>query len=819
MRETFTEAEAREACLAYFGGDDLPADATRGKYLLRDKGMGLLEKDPEQMLKGIARELAEVEAGYPKALLEDEIYPWLKDFRAVVPQGSLLHGIRNHEQLVSLSNCVVLRPPEDSISSIYETNKALANFTKRRCGVGTDLSKLRPDESRVNNSARQSSGVATFAELYSQTTRNIGQRGRFGALMLSLLCRHPDLLQFVKMKEDLTKVTGANVSVKILDEFMEAVEEDKEYILRWPVDVTPEEAEYTKVIRAREAWEEIVDYATRTAEPGLLFWDTICRRMPADNYPGFKTIGVNPCAEIPENDDTCRLLSICLKNFVLRPFTESCEFAIEQFRVAVNVAVRLADDVVDLEIEKMDRIIDASEPDEAEMWKRYRENARLGRRVGIGTHGLADVFAQMRMRYDSPEALELADLIFSTLRDEAYIQSVNLAKERGPFPLFDWETDKKSEYIQDLPEDIQEMLQQHGRRNIALLTNAPTGTVSLLSRSSQGIEPWFRYSYTRRRKLDQSQKDVPPDFIDQTGDRWIHYEVHHPCVAEYREWSGSDELPEWFVTSDQIDWKAKIRLTGRIQHYIDHGLSQTVNLPKGTDSSVVSELYFEAWKVGLKGVSIYVDGCRDGVLLTGEETSTDSHYHDATPRPEALECDLSFPRVNGEPWMVVVGLKDDWPYEVFAGKYDPGKLKAVGNGIDLADASARAGHKGLLRKRPFKTVPNKYDLEIGEKKWVDVLGQLDNPTEGSLTRALSLGLRHGAAPQFVAEQLMKSKEGSLFTLSKAIARILRKYIKPGTKTTLKTEEVNPACDTPDICDITYQEGCLTCRQCGFSKCG
>tara|TARA_Y100000310_G_scaffold340677_1_gene437284 strand:- start:512 stop:2311 length:1800 start_codon:yes stop_codon:yes gene_type:complete len=595
----YNEELVQKETLDYFGGDDLAVNVWKTKYALKNKKGEFVEKTPDDMHKRLASEFARMEKkfGGKRAMSQNEIYELLKNFNYIVPQGSPMMGVGNNYVNVSLSNCVVVDSPDDNISSICDSGKYLANLFKRRCGVGVDISKLRPENAPVNNSAGTTTGAWSFADFYSYVCRMIGQNGRRGALMITMDINHPDIEQFVAMKQDLTKVTGANVSVKISDSFMKAVENKETFTLQFPVD--SKKPTITKEIQAEELWELIVKSATKTAEPGLMMWDNIVNNLPAECYAdvGFKTLTTNPCGEIPLSAyDSCRLISINLKNLVINPF-EGPKFDFYKLYEVATQAMRLSDDLVELEIEKLENIIKACDTkDEKALWKNLLNACINGRRTGLGTHGLADAIARLNLRYDSDEAVKVIEKIYETLRNAAYTESVNLAKERGAFKVFDWQKEKDNDYIKKLPEEIQEMIKEFGRRNISILTNAPTGSVSIMSQTSSGLEPVFRNSYTRRRKLSHNERDVDPDFVDDLGDMWMEYDVFHHNLQEYLNISKSEEVPEFFVESDQIDWQRRVEIQSVIQKSIDHSISSTINLPKGTDPSVVGQLYFEGWK-------------------------------------------------------------------------------------------------------------------------------------------------------------------------------------------------------------------------------
>ena len=808
MIKKYDEAEVREATLEYFNGDELATNVWITKYALKSKKGEYEEVSPDDMHRRIAKEFARIEKKFNAGheLDEEKIYGYLKDFKYIVPQGSPMMGIGNNNVNVSLSNCVVVESPSDNISSIINSGRDLANLFKRRCGVGLDISELRPDGALVSNSAGTTTGAWSFADLYSYICRMVGQNGRRGALMITMDIEHPDIEKFVTMKHDLTKVTGANVSIKISDEFMEAARSDGEFTLKYPVGSdTPK---FTKVIQAKELWDVIVKSATQTAEPGLLMWGNIQKYLPAESYAdvGFKTICTNPCAEIPLSAyDSCRLISINLKNFVKEKFTSNAKFDWRKFKEVVHSAMRLSDDLVELEVEKLENILNISDTqDEKSMWQKLLEACRNGRRTGLGTHGLADALACLRLPYDSSEAIEVTTKIYKTLKEEAYKESVILARERGAFPVFNWEKEKDNLFIQSLPADVRTLLKEYGRRNISILTNAPTGSVSIMSQTSSGLEPVFRNSYTRRRKLDQTEDGIKADFVDDLGDRWKEFEVHHHNVAEYMSETGRKSVPKYFVESDQIDWEKRIDIQAAIQQHIDHAISSTINLPKDIDPEIVSNLYMKGWERGLKGVTVYVDGSRSGVLISSKETDETFPQHESPSRPELLECDIHHTTIKGEKWTILVGLLDGKPYEVMGGE---------ANMIEIPKKYV----KGRLTKHCFKTKTNRYDLAFGFNGDTitvkDIVKAFDNPNNSAFTRMISLGLRHGAEVRFMVEQLQKDKDSDMFSFAKCVARILKNYIKDG--------EVpgDKACKSCHEEALVYQDGCVTCAACGYAKCG
>jgi len=801
------KTEVRQETLKYFKGDELATNVWMTKYALKNSAGEFVEKSPDEMHRRLSSEFARIEQAFnsERALSEEKIYEYLKDFKYIVPQGSPMMGIGNNYVNVSLSNCVVVESPADNISSIIDSGKSLANLFKRRCGVGLDIRNLRPEGTQVNNSAGTTTGAWSFADFYSYVCRMIGQNGRRGALMITMDVRHPDIEKFVTMKHDFLKVTGANVSVKISDSFMHAVENNESFNLHFPIG--SDNPTHTKEIQAVELWDSIVESATKTAEPGLLMWDNITKFLPAEEYAdeGFKTITTNPCGEIPLSaHDSCRLISINLKSFVNNKFKKSAKFDFVKFSEVAAMAMRLSDDLVELELEKLDTIIEVCDTqDEKELWNKLKTACINGRRTGLGTHGLADALSCLRIAYDSPKANKIMGKIYETLRNSAYLESARLAEERGSFEVFNWEKERGNEFIKSLPDNIQTLISQVGRRNISILTNAPTGSVSILSQTSSGLEPVFRNKYIRRRKLSHNEKNTEPDYIDELGDRWVEYAVFHHNAQQWIDQHSSEELPDFFVESDQIDWMQRIEAQATIQKFIDHSISSTINLPKGTEPELVSKLYFEAWKRGLKGVTVYVDGSRSGVLLTEGEEQGAFPYHKAPKRPKEMPCMIHHTTIKGEKWTILVGLFHGKPYEIMGG---------LSTYVEIPKKYT----EGILIKHPRKTMNSVYDLRFGtdgdEFSIKDMVKVFDNPNHSAFTRMISLGLRHGASVQYVVEQMQKDRDSDMFSFAKCVSRVLKYYIKDGTMPGDKT------CSACSEETLIYVDGCVSCTACGYSKC-
>ena len=813
-----TYKEALEASLLYYGGDDLSAKTFLDKYALRNLEGEYLELTPDDMHHRLAKEFARVEQKYLNPRSEEEIYQSLKDFQYIVPQGSPMAVVGNPYQTMSASSCVVVEAPADSIHSIMDTGKSLAQLYKRRCGTGLSLSLLRPEGASVNNSARTTTGAWSFADFFSNVCRMIGQNGRRGALMETLDVRHPDIFNFISMKHDRTRVTGANISVQVVDEFMEAVEKDTEFVLRWPVDSSVPTV--VKTVRARDLWHALAAAACIDAEPGVLFWDTICRELPSDYYPGFKTQATNPCSELPLNPNgSCILTAVNLYGFVRNKFEPDAWFDFECFREQVRLAQRLSDDLIDLELGYIDNIISlADSPDEVELWKKLRDIGERGRRTGLGNFAWADMLACLRIPYDSDAALEMVEKVGSAFRDASYEESVNLAQERGAFPIWDWEIDKQCPFIQRLPKKLKTSIKNFGRRNISNLTNAPTGSVAIVSfNRSSGIEPVFRNSYVRRKKINAGDEGTQVDFVDHMGDKWQEFNVFHRNVSDWirknnPDWDGVTEvpLPEFFVTAEKIDWRQGITFQGKLQKYVDHAISKTANLPKGTTAEEVGELYMMAWKEGLKGVTVYVDGTRTGVLVTSGEGTNSSGRPTAVKRtkapkrPPVVSCDIVFPRVRGERWIILVGMLGDEPYEIFAG---PAQDISIPNSVKT----------GFIEKVKVKG-KNQYNLRykvLGEPEVTisDISGLFDNPAYGVLCRLVSTCLRSGTLVAEIITQLSRGSGAHEFSsLGVVLKRVLKRYVADGD---LVHKGTCPKCGGP----LRYQDGCESCPTCSWSRCG
>lgn len=837
-KKIFTQDEAVKASLSYFKGDDLAAKVWVNKYALKDSFGNVFEKTPADMHRRIAREIARIEKRYPNPLTEDEIFSVLKDFAYIVPQGGPMTGIGNDFQIASLSNCFVVgnEGNSDSYGGIMKIDQEQVQLMKRRGGVGHDLSHIRPKGSPVKNSALTSTGIVPFMERYSNSTREVAQDGRRGALMLSVSIKHPDSEDFIDAKLEQGKVTGANVSVKIQDDFMQAVEKGEMYRQTYPVQ--SDSPLYTKETDALKLWNKIVRNAWQSAEPGILFWDTIIRESVPDCYAdlGYRTVSTNPCGEIPLCPyDSCRLLAINLYSYVENPFTPNAKFNFDLFKEHIHYAQRIMDDIIDLELEKIDAIlakVDADpEPEEIKaverrLWENISKKANEGRRTGIGITAEGDMLAALGLTYGSDIATSFSEEIHKTVALEAYRSSVFLARERGAFSIYDTEREKNNPFINRLKEAdaaLYEDMAKYGRRNIALLTIAPTGTTSLMTQTTSGIEPVFMPFYKRRRKVNPNDKDVRVDFVDEVGDHWEEYTVFHHKFKIWMEINGYDinreytqeeldeiaaKSPYHKATANDVDWLSKVRMQGRIQKWVDHSISVTINLPATATEELVGQLYFEAWKSGCKGVTVYRDGSRSGVLIanTGTEKKKSGF---PTKRPEKLEADVVRFQNNKEKWIAFMGLMDGNPYEIFTGLSDDE------DGILLP----RSVTGGYIIKSYDSEGNSRYDFQYinkrGYKTTIEGLSYKFNPVFWNYAKLISGTLRHGMPIHKVVELVtsLQLDNETINSWKAGVARALKKYIPDGT---LAEDALCEDCGSDDV---VYQEGCLTCLTCGSSKCG
>ena len=842
-RKIYTYDEAYEASLKYFDGDELAARVWASKYALKDSFGNIYEQSPVDMHHRIASELARIEKKYPSPMSEEEIFGLLDHFRYIVPQGSPMTGIGNEFQVASLSNCFVigLDGKPDSYGGVIKVDEEQVQLMKRRGGVGHDLSHIRPKGTPVKNSALTSTGLVPFMERYSNSTREVAQDGRRGALMLTVSIKHPESEKFIDAKMTEGKVTGANVSVRIDDEFMQAAVDGKPYVQQFPVDAA--DAPIKQEIDAARLWNKIVFNAWKSAEPGVLFWDTIRRESVPDCYAdlGFQTISTNPCGEIPLCPyDSCRLLSINLFSYVVNPFTPEARFDYDLLREHTMKAQRLMDDIIDLEMEKIDKIIDkiASDPEtpevkhsELNLWQKIKAKTLKGRRTGVGTTGEGDMIAAMGLRYGTPEATDFSVSVHRTLALAAYRSSVEMARERGAFEIFDAAREESNPYIKRLAEadpELYEDMRKYGRRNIACLTIAPTGTTSLMTQTTSGIEPVFMPVYKRRRKVNPNDVNVRVDYVDDSGDAFEEYIVYHPKFLSWMNAVGIErkdsytqeeiealvkESPYYKATAADVDWLEKVRMQGRVQKWVDHSISVTINLPADVTVDLVGQLYVEAWRSGCKGCTVYRDGSRSGVLVNVDKKKTSAPESTDTPhptkRPIELEADVVRFQNNKEKWIAFVGLRNGRPYEIFTGLAD--------------DDDGIFCPKSVTHGKIIKAIDDKgnkrYDFQFinkrGYKTTIEGLSDKFNPEYWNYAKLISGVLRYGMP----IDQVLKLVGGleldsqSINTWKMGVERALKKYLPNGMKA---NGQKCPNCGQETL---IYQEGCLICTSCGTSKCG
>ncbi len=848
---TYSYDEAFEASLEYFAGDELAARVWVNKYAMKDSFGKIYEKSPEEMHHRIANEIARIEKKYENPLSEQQIFDLLDHFRYIVPAGSPMTGIGNNYQVASLSNCFVigLEGDADSYGAIMRIDEEQVQLMKRRGGVGHDLSHIRPKGSPVNNSALTSTGLVPFMERYSNSTREVAQDGRRGALMLSVSIKHPDSEAFIDAKMTEGKVTGANVSVKIDDAFMQAAIDNQPYVQQFPID--SDSPEVKKEISAKTLWEKIVHNAWKSAEPGVLFWDTIERESIPDCYAdlGFRTVSTNPCGEIPLCPyDSCRLLSINLFSYVEKPFTREAFFDYDKFAKHVAVAQRIMDDIVDLELEKIEMIMSKINHDpqssevkgaEHHLWEKIKRKSSMGRRTGVGITAEGDMIAAMGLRYGTQEATDLSVKVHKTLALAAYRSSVQMAKERGAFEIFDARREEKNPFIlrlKDADATLYNDMVKYGRRNIACLTIAPTGTTSLMTQTTSGIEPVFMPVYKRRRKVNPNDTDVHVDFVDEVGDSFEEYIVYHKKFMDWMNVNGFDtrkrytqdeidaivaKSPYYKATANDVDWLMKVKMQGEIHKWVDHSISVTVNLPNDVDEALVNRLYVEAWRSGCKGCTIYRDGSRSGVMISvskkdkkkeekKEELLAPCKQPEVTEvRPKELACDVVRFQNNKEKWVAFVGLLNGYPYEIFTGLQDDEE------GIVLPKTVT----KGKIIKNVGVDGRSRYDFQFenkrGYKTTVEGLSEKFNPEYWNYAKLISGVLRYRMPIDHVIKLVgsLQLKSESINTWKIGVERALKKYIVDGT------EAAGVECPSCGQETLVYQEGCLICKNCGASRCG
>ncbi|MBQ9752186.1 MAG: adenosylcobalamin-dependent ribonucleoside-diphosphate reductase [Paludibacteraceae bacterium] len=851
-KKVYTQKEAEKASVDYFGGDELAARVWSTKYALKDSFGNLYELTPDDMHHRLAGEIARIEQKYANPMSEAELFELLRDFKYIVPAGSPMTGIGNDFQVASLSNCFVIGQDgsADSYGAIIQIDEEQVQLMKRRGGVGHDLSHIRPYGSPVKNSALTSTGLVPFMERYSNSTREVAQDGRRGALMLSVSVKHPDSESFIDAKMESGKVTGANVSVKMHDDFMEAAIANKTYLQQYPIDA--ENPIHTKEVDAAKLWKKVIHNAWKSAEPGVLFWDTITRESVPDCYAdlGYKTVSTNPCGEIPLCPyDSCRLLAINLYSYVKNPFTPQAEFDFDLFKKHVAVAQRMMDDIIDLEVEKIEKILTKvnSDPEaesikrtERELWEKIMAKTTQGRRTGVGTTAEGDMLAAMGLRYGTPEATAFSVEVHKTLALAAYRSSVMMAKERGAFKVYDAKREENNPYIQRIKEadpELYELMVQYGRRNIACLTIAPTGTTSIMTQTTSGIEPVFQPVYRRRRKVNPNDKNVHVDLVDEVGDSFEEYVVFHHKFITWMNANGYtydashrytpaeiDELvqksPYYKATANDVDWMEKVHMQGAIQKWVDHSISVTINLPNDVSEELVGKLYEEAWRCGCKGCTVYRDGSRTGVLEgIKEKKKEEKHDHKEEKncvcfdnkvriRPAELECDVVRFQNNKDKWIAFVGLKEGVPYEIFTGLADDeeGILlpKSVTKGkiirVVQEDGTKRYDFQ-FVNSRGFKTTMEGLSYKFDKEFW-------------NYAKLISGVLRYGMPIDQVIKMIssLQMDSETINSWKVGVERALKKYIQDGT---VVQGQVCPNCGQP----LIFEEGCMHCRECGYSRCG
>lgn len=843
LLQPFSYEDVLKECLSYFEGDELAATTWMHKYAIKDSEGNYLEKSPADMHRRMAVEFARMEEKYPvkakefeglseygqhrDSMKEEDIFNLFKDFKYVIPQGSVMSSLGNKGVIASLSNCVVVPPVQDSYGGIFQTDEQLAQLFKRRCGVGVDISHLRPKGATVSNAAGTTSGAVSFMERFSNTTREVAQNGRRGALMLTIDIKHPDVEDFVTVKQDLTKITGANISIRLSDEFMMAVVNDDEYTHSWPID--SEEPVYSKTIRAKELWDTIIRCAHNTAEPGLIFWDRQHHYSTSSIYPGFKNDSTNPCSEIAmQGGDSCRLIALNLFSFIEKPFTSKAKFNHEKFYKVTYEAQRLMDDLVDLELEAVEKIFDKIDNDkeadslkevERNIWKLLYDTGKNGRRTGLGFTALADAVAAMNMKFDSDEALVFVDEIMKTKLKGEFDSSVDMAITRGVFTAFDTKYEKESLFVDMMKEEFPELharMMKHGRRNISVSTVAPTGSLSMLAQTSSGIEPVFLLSYTRRRKINVENKEAKVAFVDDLGDAFEEFEVYHPKLRKWMEIAENNkqsESPYAGATAPEIDWNKRIEMQALVQKYTTHSISSTINLPADTEVETVGNIYIESWKKGLKGITVYRDGSRSGILVSSDDKkkkkNEDCYKETIFPkRPKIIEAKVVRFQNDYEKWIAVVGLINNRPYEVFTGKMEdsfvlPSYLES-----------------GWVLKERDDTGKSRYDFQYVDKQGyrvtIEGLSRTFDEEYWNYAKLISGVLRHGMPLPYVVDLVnnLNLYDTNINTWKNGVVRALKQFVANGTQA---ADKKCPECGDPE--GLVYEEGCLKCKSCGQTKCG
>jgi ribonucleoside-diphosphate reductase alpha chain len=844
--KVYTYEQVLEESISYFKGDELAATTWMNKYAMKNYSGDFVELSPDDMHKRMAKEFGRIEADYKlkynlngsakflskygqerEELTEEMIYKYFKEFGYIIPQGSVMSSLGNHFQLASLSNCIVVPELHDSYGGVFYTDQQLAQLFKRRCGVGVDISNLRPAGASVSNAAKSTSGAVSFMNRFSNTTREVAQNGRRGALMLSMDIAHPDVEDFITIKQDLQKVTGANISIRLSDEFMNAVEANSEYTHKWPIE--SDNPKFTKTVKAKELWDTIIKCAHNTAEPGLIFWDRQHWYSTSSVYPKYKNTSTNPCSEIAmQGGDSCRLIAMNLYNFVEKPFTKDAKFLLKDFYKATYEGQRLMDDLVDLETEAIGRILEKIDSDdepneikavEKETWELLLKTGIEGRRTGLGFTALADMVAALGMAIDSDEAISKVEEIMKEKCRAEFDSSIDMSLSRGSFIGFDAKIEKTSEFVQmmekELP-DIYERMMKFGRRNISISTVAPTGTLSMLAQTSSGIEPVFMTHYKRRRKLNEQDREAKVDFIDDSGDKWQEFTVYHHNLKKWMEISGETDItksPYSGSTAPEINWGKRVEMQAVVQKYVTHSISSTINLPNDVSLDEVSNIYLESWKQGTKGITVYRDGSRSGVLVSADEKKDDvldsSEFKETTApsRPERLDAKVVRFQNNKEKWIAVVGLLNGRPYEIFTGKTE-----------DVFNMPPAIEYGWVIKNRR-EDGSSQYDFQYEDKEGYKVtmggLSRSFNKEFWNYAKLISGVLRHGMPLHYVVDLIGKMNlyDKNINTWKSGVVRALKTFIADGTKVS------DHMCGECGDEGLVYEEGCLKCVSCGYSKCG
>lgn len=842
--KTYNYQDVLTTSLKYFNNDELAATTWINKYCLKDKNGKYLEKSPDEMHKRMAEQFGRIEERYLKTdtvtdnlsvygkkrkpLTTEKIFKLFKDFKYVIPQGSVMFGLGNNEVIASLSNCIVVPSVIDSYGGVCYTDQQLAQLFKRRCGVGVDLSELRPKDSTVSNAAGSTTGAVSFMNRFSNTTREVAQNGRRGALMLTMDVKHPDIEDFITIKQDLTKITGANISIRLSDEFMNAVVNDTTFTLQWPID--SKEPQYTKEIAAKDLWGKIITCAHNTAEPGLIFWDRQHHYSTSSVYPGFKNSSTNPCSEIAmQGGDSCRLIAVNLFSFVEAPFTKKAKFNYKKFYEVVYETQRLMDDLVDLELEAVEKILDKIKADpepehikyaEKETWKLLAETGRKGRRTGLGFTALADAIAALGIKFDTDEALSAVDEIMKTKMTAEFDSSIDMAITRGQFEIFNRNIEDTSQFVQmmqnEFPEQYERMM-ENGRRNISISTVAPTGSLSMLAQVSSGIEPVFLLSYVRRRKVNTNDDNSKIDFVDDLGDAFEEFTVYHKKYETWMNTSGKSDVldsPYAGATAPEIDWKKRVEMQSLVQKYTTHSISSTINLASDVTVDLVGDIYIDSWKKGLKGITVYRDGSRSGILLSTDdkkEKNKENKYLTESfvaKRPDKVEAEIVRFHNESEKWLAVIGFVEGRPYEIFTGK-----MKDAFNLPQWVE-------KGWVLKNRNDDGSSRYDFQYidaeGYKITIEGLSRSFNKEFWNYAKLISGVLRHGMPMPYVVDliQNLNLYDEHINTWKNGVARALKRFVPEGTEA---KDKRCPSCNDPE--GLIFEEGCLKCKSCGHSKCG